>query len=319
MSARRRKALFQEEWYTIFIMGLNSRSLPVLVTDDTTIGEIYEHLRYTSLTADVGSAGPKLLDHWALEHFHISICTSLFLAALPGNTQPARTHGKSRMEEVLAAEHLDEFGMPENPRSKRAAPRKRKAKPVNTDSEDEDFGGGDDDSDSDSEIEVVLSNEEVADSLPSRTLPKNTERAGKPRPKKRPKKNPAAAPAISPSPVASTSTSTAAPATTPPVTRPSDKKQRKGGGRTPIHFFFEDVTAAADGSVEEGAQYHKCYLGNKDIICITAGSRHDTAKLKKHLMATSKPHFRLWQVLDRRKAPATDFLFGHGVMGSTYS
>lgn len=46
--------------------------------------------------------------------------------------------------------------------------------------------------------------------------------------------------------------------------------------RSPIYLFYELVDQDADGSQLEGARYYKCYLGNRTIIMITAGSNYNT-------------------------------------------
>jgi hypothetical protein len=64
------------------------------------------------------------------------------------------------MEDLLAAEALNEYGEPEM--AKTSVKRKRKAKKqVNSDPEDEDFATSDGSESEDSEIEIVMTNEEV--------------------------------------------------------------------------------------------------------------------------------------------------------------
>ncbi|KAJ6622463.1 hypothetical protein B0H10DRAFT_2431847 [Mycena sp. CBHHK59/15] len=130
------------------------------------------------------------------------------------------------------------------------------------------------------------SNDEVAASLPSRTLPKNTERTARNCTKEKDQEK--SSPAFH------------------PVDGPSTQKQHGGGKRSPIYYFFEQIDADANGMTEEGASYYKYYLGNREIIYIGASARYDTSKLQKHLQNTFKAHFRLFQVLSKHTEPATD-------------
>ncbi|KAJ7862488.1 hypothetical protein B0H14DRAFT_3612615 [Mycena olivaceomarginata] len=135
-------------------------------------------------------------------------------------------------------------------------------------------------------------NEEIAASLPSRTLPKNAERAAKPQPpKKKPRKkdNP---------PAVSANSANACPA--PPAEGPSTRKQQRGGKRNVIYIFFEDVDTDADGTVVDGSCYYKCYLGNREIIEVPKSANYNISK------ATSKAHFRWFQVLSKRSEPPTE-------------
>ncbi|KAJ7833966.1 hypothetical protein B0H14DRAFT_2591173 [Mycena olivaceomarginata] len=222
-----------QQWYTVFVMGLKSRSLPVQAGPSRRSGQS----KYTDST---------------------------------------------RMEDPLAAEALNEYGEPE--RAKTSVKRKRKAKKqVNSDPEDEDFATSDGSESEDSEIEIVMTNEEIAASLPSRTLPKNAERAAKPQPpKKKPRKkdNP---------PAVSANSANACPA--PPAEGPSTRKQQRGGKRNVIYIFFEDVDTDADGTVVDGSCYYKCYLGNREIIEVPKSANYNISKLRKHLEATSKLTF----------------------------
>ncbi|KAJ7862277.1 hypothetical protein B0H14DRAFT_3614052 [Mycena olivaceomarginata] len=75
-----------------------------------------------------------------------------------------------------------------------------------------------------------------------------------------------------------------------------------------IYLFFEEVDSPANGVAVEGSQYFKCWLGNRVTIEIPSTARHNISKLKSHLEATSKAHYRLFQVLHARPStePATD-------------
>jgi hypothetical protein len=54
----------------------------------------------------------------------------------------------------------------------------------------------------------------------------------------------------------------------------TDIQQRRK--RNPIYYFFEEVDQHGDGSVEEGARYYKCYLGNRKVLKIGRKMNHNT-------------------------------------------
>ncbi|KAJ7488756.1 hypothetical protein B0H11DRAFT_1912906 [Mycena galericulata] len=225
------------------------------------------------------------------------------------SSRPRRERDTTRLEEVLQAEQMDEEGNPENPRTsakrKRAAKSKRKAKPVeNSDAEDMDYGtdeNGDASSDSsDPDVEEVLPNSELADSLPTKTIPENSRRRRTdPKPPK--KKSKGKAKAMDP-PVQSGSVNPSIPVQ-PPVVR----KQRKASKpRNAIFHFFEEVDQNSDGSVEDGARYYKCYLGNRKVFKIGRKMNYNTHGLQSHLESHFLAHYRLFKVLNGRGSPPTD-------------
>ncbi|KAJ7088224.1 hypothetical protein C8R43DRAFT_298081 [Mycena crocata] len=331
MSQRRINALCGTGGFTVFIIGLASCSLPLFVTDDTTVGEIYEHLVWLGLVPKRScqqlyfalrgrrvdwSDTMQCLGLGTLSHLELRITipggASNAGPSQASSSRPQRNKDTSLMTELLAEEHLDEFGKPRKNRpadGSRIRKRKRKQKTVvNTDSEDGDFTGSDSGSDSDSEIEEVISNEEVADSLPSKTVNKGKARATNPAPKKRVKKSAPSAPSASAEASSSSSGAAAGPSSATPPAGPS-KQSQSGAGKqkNPIYLFFEPVTSDSDGSQAEGARYFKCFLGNREIVSITKSANHNTSKLQKHLEATSKAHFRLFHVLWKRSEPPTAF------------
>ncbi|KAJ7504988.1 hypothetical protein B0H11DRAFT_1905059 [Mycena galericulata] len=195
------------------------------------------------------------------------------------SSRPRRERDTTRLEEVLQAEQMDEEGNPENPRTsakrKRAAKSKRKAKPVeNSDAEDMDYGtdeNGDASSDSsDSDVEEVLPNSELADSLPTKTIPENSRRRRTdPKPPK--EKSKGKAKAMDP-PVQSGSDNPSIPVQ-PPVVR---KQHKASKPRNAIFHFFEEVDQNSDGSVEDGTRYYKCYLGNRKVFKIGRKMNYNT-------------------------------------------
>ncbi|KAJ7330967.1 hypothetical protein DFH08DRAFT_940207 [Mycena albidolilacea] len=302
MSQRRVNTVCGKSRFTIFVTGFRSRSLPVLVTDHTTVADIYHYLMsigivpsglqqlyFTHLGRRVAWADNWV--HWVWGHCLICICVFVSREAQmkPGPSRPVRTRNPEReqlMKDVYNEEKLDEFGNVKKP-TRTTVKRKRKEKPVNTDSEDNDFRGNSDSSTDDSEIEDVIANDEVAASLPTHTLPKNASRKGKAPEKKRAKRtqNDSPAPSASTStatvntttasstPTASTSTNPGPP---PPIPAP---KKRKGGGKKTlaIYLFFEEVDSPANGVAVEGSQYFKCWLGNRGTIEIPSTARHNVS------------------------------------------
>ncbi|KAJ7112460.1 hypothetical protein C8R43DRAFT_961855 [Mycena crocata] len=156
------------------------------VTASTTIGDIYRHLISPACVPTGGTvqlyfthAGQRV--NWddmiksfglgPLSHLHMRART---LGGATGDSEPGSSHrhkDTARMDKILDAEGLDEWGEPD--KSKPHQPHrksKRKAPPVNTDSEDNNFDGDDGSSPNDSDVEMVMSNEEVAASLSSHSL-----------------------------------------------------------------------------------------------------------------------------------------------------
>ncbi|KAJ7897867.1 hypothetical protein B0H14DRAFT_3424731 [Mycena olivaceomarginata] len=252
MSQRRMNTVCGKSRFTIFVTGFRSRSLPVLVTDHTTVADIYRYLMsigivpsglqqlyFTHLGRRVAWADKMgSLGLGALSHLHLRVRVlggANEDGPEPGPSRPVRTRNSEReqlMKDVYNEEKLDEFGNVKKP-TRTTVKRKRKEKPVNTDSEDNDFRGNSDSSTDDSEIEDVIANDEVAASLPTRTLPKNASRKGKAPEKKRAKRTQNDSPAPSTSTSTATANTTTASTSTnpgPPPPIPAPKK-RKGGGQ----------------------------------------------------------------------------------------
>ncbi|KAJ7773533.1 hypothetical protein B0H14DRAFT_3508775 [Mycena olivaceomarginata] len=210
----------------------------------------------------------------------------------PSSSRSHRKRNTKRLDEFIPAEQLDEFG---NPTPFRQSTKRKR---------DSDFSG-EDSSSSDSDIEEVISNDELAASLPSKTIPRS--RSGKPPKKKSKGKGKAVEP-----PVPSSSSSSNAPselnptgATSSPAVAPNPPKppRRK---RNPIYYFFEEFDQHGDGSVEEGARYYKCYLGNRKVLKIGRKMNHNTHGLQSHLQSHFIAHYRLYKVLNSRAGPPTD-------------
>ncbi|KAJ7762698.1 hypothetical protein B0H14DRAFT_2633920 [Mycena olivaceomarginata] len=221
--------------------------------------------------------------------------------------RPSNLADTTPIDEVLEAEQLDSDGNPENPRKsvKRKRPSKSKsnaeAKPTaNSGPDDSDFGTGESDgasSGSDSDIEEVLPNAELADFLPTKTIPENSRRRRTNQPPQ--KKSKDKAKATDPPPDSSTPSTPVQPSTVP-------KKRKAPKPRNTIYYFFKEVDQNADGSVEEGARYYKCYLGNRKVFKIGRKMSHNTYGLQSHLQLHFLAHYRLFKILNSRDTPPTD-------------
>ncbi|KAJ7876970.1 hypothetical protein B0H13DRAFT_2347391 [Mycena leptocephala] len=231
---------------------------------------------------------------------------------IASSSRPRRDRDTTRIDEVLEAEQMDSDGNPENPRksTKRKRPTKSKpkvkAKPiVNSDPEDLDFETDESDdtssSSNESDIEEVLPNAELADSLPTKTIPENSRRRHRSnQPPKKKVKGKAKATDPPEQPDSSTQPSTPVQPSTAP------KKRNTPKSRNAIYYFFEEVDQHADGSVEEGARYYKCYLGNRKVLKIGCKMNHNTHGLQSHLQSHFLAHYRLFKILNSRNTPPTD-------------
>ncbi|KAJ6600739.1 hypothetical protein B0H10DRAFT_2230830 [Mycena sp. CBHHK59/15] len=186
-------------------------------------------------------------------------------------------------------------------------PRKRKQKQKqttqNSDPDDDDFssGGASDDEDSDSDIEGVIPNDELAASLPTKTVPENakhrTENTRKPPVKKKKTQVP-------PTAVLEDANVSAGPSNQAQLSASNPKPKAKAGTRSqPIYLFYEEVTP---DHAEPTSLYYKSYFGNREVLEMTQSSNYNTRKLQNHLKHTSPSHFRLYEVLKNRSGPVTD-------------
>ncbi|KAJ7477879.1 hypothetical protein B0H11DRAFT_1917038 [Mycena galericulata] len=249
MSQRRLERTCGKHRFTIFILGVHHRSLPMAVTAALTPDDLYSRLAELGLAPAnrkcfyFSYRGRRIPWEEALGAYGVSNLShlQLNLVILGGGNQdqptasssrPHRERNTSRIDKILEAERMDEDGNPEPI-----------AQPVNSDPDDSDFetdkNGGASTSSSDSDIEEVP----PEDPIPSTPLVP-----------------------VQPSSI--------------------PKKPKVPKMRNAIYYFFEKVDENADGSVEEGARYYKCYLGNR----------------KSHFLA----HYRLFKVLNSRDTPPTD-------------
>ncbi|KAJ7934794.1 hypothetical protein B0H13DRAFT_1854793 [Mycena leptocephala] len=201
------------------------------------------------------------------------------------SSRTKRKRDEKRMQEVLEAEDLDSDGNPVGTRPKKAAKAGRRSRPkgrvivVDNDPDDENFTG-EESTESDDEPEVVMSNGELADSLP-------TKRAAVP-----PRKKASAA--------------KKAPGKNKGKSKDNDTSTSGAGPSKPAKkHFFEQVNADTDGSQVEGAKYWKCRHGNRMILKMTSGMKHNNSKLQQHLEKNFTPLYRLFLVLLKRDSPPT--------------
>ncbi|KAJ7838349.1 hypothetical protein B0H14DRAFT_2588571 [Mycena olivaceomarginata] len=236
----------------------------------------------------------------------------------PGPSRPARRADRSRMANAIAQDLLnsDSETSPNEKKCKRKSGMKSKKNRDNSDPEDQDFTSGASGDDKDSDIEMIIPNEELADSLPRKTIPENAKRqtAAKPTGKHT---GPSAPPSGSEGGTADTgSVKSLGNAEAGPSRQPEPELKPKQQvycltavnwvKRNAIYLFYNEVKTDATGASVEGSRYYKSFFGNGAILEMTKGSNYNTHKLRDHLEKTSKPHFRLFEVLQHRKGPATD-------------
>ncbi|KAJ7794704.1 hypothetical protein B0H14DRAFT_3159008 [Mycena olivaceomarginata] len=176
---------------------------------------------------------------------------------------------------------MDEFGNPEA--TKQSTKRKRPHKRQNplpaesSDPDDHDYSG-DDNSSSDDDVQEIISNEELADSLPSKTLPESSRRHKDSAPPKKKSKGNGKAPDP---PAASSSIHNIPSTSSQPVPQPPNARRKT---RNPIYYFFEEVNENADGQKMNGS----------------------THGLQTHLASHFVAHHRLYKVLLARGTAPTD-------------
>ncbi|KAJ6584245.1 hypothetical protein B0H10DRAFT_1953973 [Mycena sp. CBHHK59/15] len=133
-------------YFTIFIMGFRSRSLPILVDRETTIEDIYQHLKRLCLVPRTGprrfyftylgrriawDATIGTLGLNSLSHLHLNFSVPGGAAGSPeaGSSRPARKINRSKM-----ASAIDELGATDSDDAAPAKKRKRRAPRQNDES-----------------------------------------------------------------------------------------------------------------------------------------------------------------------------------------
>ncbi|KAJ7812154.1 hypothetical protein B0H14DRAFT_2605949 [Mycena olivaceomarginata] len=319
MSQRRRNQLFRRSkpTFTIFVMGFRSRSLPISVTGDTTIAQIYGHVEsklgvvlttvhnyyyftYMGHRIDwehtVESLGIGALSHLQMR---LRVWGGAHTGSAPqaSTSRSGRKANQTRMAEAIA----EDLAVPSPPKRRR---RKSKPKPQNSDPEDSDFSGSES-SESDTDIEEVIPNEELASTLPTKTVPEKSRRKTvESQPTKRRKTThkdggddavPTSAPddaTVMPdaAPTSAPDDATPMPEAGPSSSATKDKgktklgvgvgsgpnQQKQGNTSNPIYLFYESVTTDAQGKYTPGSKYWKSYFGEREIIEITEGANWNT-------------------------------------------
>ncbi|KAF7358474.1 Transposase-like protein [Mycena venus] len=214
----------------------------------------------------------------------------------------------AKYKAAIAAEGLDEDGRTMTHKTAPQRKRRRVAKKAKYDGQ-----GGDDDSDdvysgsdessennsSDSDNDLEITNEELSNSLPSKTVPATSRRqhAAKGAEKSRGKKRARRLSSGEKNPLEQ-----AAPVQTVPVQVPKRKESKKTNA---VYFFFEEVDCDADGSKEEDTKYYKCRHGNRKVVKVTKKMKGNLSTLVGHLQRTFPAHYRLCEVLNKRPTPPT--------------
>ncbi|KAM6503723.1 hypothetical protein JOM56_000666 [Amanita muscaria] len=206
-----------------------------------------------------------------------------------------RINRGQNMAALIEEENLDEDGKPIKHRTSSHRKSKRKRKPrkstggttagddADEDKDDGDYSASDSggqlvsssESDGDSDVEM-LSNDELADMLPSKTAPK-TQRTKSGAPKKRSCKATVEDVEDEGSPCnisvrnrASAEPGTSIPETSPANTESNGKKKSKAARRNPVYLFYELVSQNASGQMgDPGDKHYKCYHGNRKVLTVT--------------------------------------------------
>ncbi|KAJ7280120.1 hypothetical protein C8J57DRAFT_1567271 [Mycena rebaudengoi] len=174
-----------------------------------------------------------------------------------------------RMKEAMVADNETTSDEDKRPKKRKVKPRgqktngKGKQRETASDVEDLDYSGDDfDENESDSDAGAKISHEEVADSLPTKTVPEGAARRPKAKapPRKRKKTNPSSVPE-QPAPNAESSSNTTQP------NPPAAKKPRAPKVRAPIFHFFENITGTNHGEeAEDGDKFYRCRHGESTKV-----------------------------------------------------
>ncbi|KAK7433563.1 hypothetical protein VKT23_020717 [Stygiomarasmius scandens] len=354
---------------TIFITGLQGKSVPMCVRDNTTVTDILFDLRVRQLLpwsqAELLSSSysiyrtgsfRRLKPHQTMRELGIQSLSHLSLRIhLLGGTPtsgsalnadgtlkdaeeipfyhsagddsdspmagPSQMTGrgkrkidKSRMQAILAAEQESDA----DPAPRKSVPRRRRQRKSHTaadfdDINDSDFSqnSGKNDDSTDSDPDFHITNEELAESLPTKTVPEGSQR---PRPKKSSKqKSRRREPSVEEvtphqrdtlnkrkhnmEDGADDSTSTL---------EMYIKATPRRKTSNPIYLFFEQVLLNAQGSPgAPGDKHYKCYHGKRKVLTVTKAMKSCVTGLTNHLKAHFPAMHRLWEILHRRSDPPT--------------
>ncbi|TDL19648.1 hypothetical protein BD410DRAFT_841993 [Rickenella mellea] len=175
---------------------------------------------------------------------------------------------------------------------------------------------------SDVEELTVVTNEELANLLPSKTAPfpgarktgkKTTTTGAKPK-RKRMEKEMECTPVTGAPSAPTAETSTGSTTVNDPIPEsvtlepsssgiPAKKSSEK---HNPIYHFYENVPNNAEGKPgQDGDKHYRCYHGSRKIFTITKAMCTSLNGLIGHLKTTFPLHYRLYKVLKARNGPPT--------------
>ncbi|KAF9489842.1 hypothetical protein BDN71DRAFT_1526055 [Pleurotus eryngii] len=172
-----------------------------------------------------------------------------------------------------------------------------------------DGSDNEDESDSKSEDTPPVTNAEIADILPSKTVPKTSIKNRSQTRKKDQGAHIESAPKHSPKVTVKdvnddngSFMNHTAEAAAKGSTTPSKPKQ---GKHSAVYLFFEEVMMDANGERVPGAEYFKCYHGNCCTFKITKPMKNNTNGLTGHLKAHFPLMYWLYEALRDREGPPT--------------
>lgn len=224
-----------------------------------------------------------------------------------------RKKNTEKMHTSIAAEQCNELGVVLKkhrlPEQGQQSGRPAKKPKINTtdmdnksDPDDGDFAsdgslmGSSEDNDTEVD-EVHPSNAEIADILPSKTIPTTGRGAGKR------KKNKVTVEEVEDVESAQNLRARSPVATGSSIIEVNDshQKSQRLPTRNPIYYFYEKVEHDAKGSVGNvGDKHYKCFHGNQKVLTITKAMKSSLNGLIGNLKSSSPTMFRLYMILKSR-------------------
>ncbi|KAF8812634.1 hypothetical protein BYT27DRAFT_7086466 [Phlegmacium glaucopus] len=164
---------------------------------------------------------------------------------------------------------------------------------------------------------VEISNKELAESLPSKTIPAGQRRSSKAdgkrpkRPKKRQRKvvddaesNVPIAPSVASTSQASTSKKVTS---LPSIQLKSSSIVQASIKRNPIYHFYEEWDVNNDGNLgNPGDKHYRCYHGNHKIFTVSKAMNYSLHRMVGHIRSHFKPMHDLFLVMKIRDTPTDD-------------
>ncbi|SJK99091.1 uncharacterized protein ARMOST_02377 [Armillaria ostoyae] len=238
-----------------------------------------------------------------------------------GHSRMRRSNTGGRLKELVDAEMRDEHGqLTAPPKTRRCTKRKKGKRKMQAKSNDTLDGAAsesndsafaaDDDSESctdTSESDREVTNNEIADILPSKTVPDNVQSK---------RKHVTVEEIEDDENIASNSISDKSKkahryiieddsedddnSPAPQSDQPSVPAKRtcKVGKHNPIYYFYEEVLLNAEGKPgNKGDKHFKCYHGNRKVLTITKAMKGSLNGLVGHLKTCSAPMYRMFSAL----------------------